>query len=96
MSPHRAKKLKRRFVVFIQSKCAYCGPVLKLVEGAALRLQLDCEVIDATEHPKKAAKFEVRSAPTVLLMRGDEVLRSRSGRLSAKELEAWLVETNGG
>ena len=92
MTPHR----KRHFLIFTQPNCAYCGPVVKLVQRAADGLSLACEVVDATKDPARAAKFEVRSAPTVFLLNGATVLRSRSGRLTARELEAWLTDTNGG
>jgi hypothetical protein len=95
--PHPAPNSNaRRFIVFTAPGCAACGPVKKLVERAADGLGIPVEIVDCTIDTKKAAKYHVLSTPTVLLLMGDRVARSRSGRMTAAELEKWLAETNGG
>ncbi len=84
---------KRHFLIFTRHGCRSCPAVIQLVQTAAINLGLGCEVVDCCCDPKRAARYEIRSAPTVLLMNGERVVRSRSGRLTARELEAWLVET---
>jgi hypothetical protein len=69
---------------------------VKLVERAADGLNIPIEIVDACEDPARAAKFEVRSTPAIFLMRGAHVVRFKSGRITARELERWLGETNGG
>lgn len=93
MSPHRKV---RKFMVFVQPKCPQCAPMLALIEKAALPLGIHVEIVDCTADQRTAAKYKILSAPTALLLKGGEVVRSRSGKMSARELEAWLVETNGG
>jgi glutaredoxin len=93
--PHRKR---RRFIVFVGPKCPYCKPVTDLVTKACLGLGIDCEIIDATQHPARAAHFNVQGTPTVLLFKGEDKipLRWKTGKLSASELEKWMAETNGG
>jgi thioredoxin-like negative regulator of GroEL len=82
----------RHFLIFSAPRCASCPPVIKMVQHAADAHGLNCEIVDAQAHPRRAKAFEVQSAPAVFLLNGHTVLRS-GGRVSAKTLETWLLET---
>jgi thioredoxin 2 len=69
--------------------CRAVGPVLE--EIAAERAgRLKIAKINVDENPSSAARFGVRSIPTMVLLRGPLHLDQLSGALPKEELDRWL------
>ena len=69
--------------------CKMMHPVLEQVK-AALGDRLRIVKVDVDRHPDTAAAQGIRSVPTLLLVRGGEVLWRQSGYLSRPDLLAAL------
>ena len=74
----------------------WCGPCRAMApefERAALRLEprLRLVKVNVDEAPTVAARFNVRSIPTIALMLHDREIAQRAGAISAAELERWAL-----
>jgi len=52
--------------------------------------------VDTERHPQLAARFGIRSIPTMVLFRGGREVARVSGAMSAPELLRWLGQAAGG
>ncbi|HEX3841126.1 MAG TPA: thioredoxin [Acidimicrobiales bacterium] len=71
--------------------CRMVSPALEHLAGEmAGRIKL--VKVNADVAPQVSAAFEVRAIPTLLVMRGDEVLSRQTGAAPEHQLRNWLEE----
>lgn len=71
--------------------CRMVSPALEHLAGEmAGRIKL--VKINADEAPRLSAQFEVRAIPTLLVMRGEEVLSRQTGAAPEAQLRDWLEQ----
>jgi thioredoxin 2 len=73
----------------------WCGPCLAMApffEKTARQLEpkLRFAKLDTEEHPAPAAKFNIRSIPTMIVFRGGREIGRHSGAMDAAALARWL------
>jgi thioredoxin 2 len=73
----------------------WCGPCLAMApffEKAARLLEpkLRFAKLDTEEHPAPAARFNIRSIPTMIVFRGGREIGRHSGAMDAATLARWL------
>ena len=81
--------------VLVDFWAAWCGPcrmvapeverVAKRVAGRALVLKVDTE-----QHPRLAARFNVRGIPNFAVFRSGKVAHQQAGAVSGQVMEGWL------
>lgn len=69
--------------------CRVVAPVLEQLASARAG-KLKIAKVNVDENPRTAARFAVRSIPTLLLVRGPLQLDQVQGALSRDALESWL------
>ncbi|MGK9449911.1 thioredoxin TrxC [Acidithiobacillus caldus] len=72
--------------------CAPCRAMAPQFEMAARRLRGRClfAKLNTEADQATAARFQIRSIPTMVLLRGGRELARQSGAVNAPEIEAWL------
>jgi thioredoxin 2 len=83
--------------VLVDVWAPWCGPcrrVSPVLEQLATekRGQLKLVKINADEAPKLSERFEIRSIPTLMVLRNGEVVATQIGAASAPALRPWLEE----
>ncbi|TDW21353.1 thioredoxin TrxC [Kribbella kalugense] len=83
--------------VLVDLWAPWCGPcrrVSPVLEQLATekRGQLKLVKINADEAPKLSERFEIRSIPTLMVLRNGEVVATQIGAASAPALRPWLEE----
>jgi thioredoxin 2 len=73
----------------------WCGPCLAMApffEKTARQLEpkLRFAKLDTEAHPAPAAKFNIRSIPTMIVFRGGREIARQSGAMDASTLARWL------
>ena len=91
-----AEVLKSENLVLVDFWAQWCGPCKQL--GPVLEeLSNENEGVkivkmDIDENPEAPTKYGVRSIPTMLLVKGGEVVSTKMGNKPKAELEAWIAE----
>ena len=85
---------KNNFVVvdFWATWCAPCkamAPIYESVAGVG-REGVAFVKVDIDECDELAAKFDVRNLPTFMVIKGEETLESKNGRLTAEAMSQWI------
>jgi thioredoxin-like negative regulator of GroEL len=62
----------------------------------AERHALPAIAIDVDEWPDLATRYRVTAVPSLLMLRGGEVVGRRLGEIKEQALEAWIVGTREG
>ncbi|PSJ42549.1 thiol reductase thioredoxin [Zobellella taiwanensis] len=72
--------------------CGPCKMMAPVFEAAAGELQgrLRLAKLDTEAHPQAAARFGIRSIPTLIVFSGGQELARQSGALPAGQLRQWL------
>jgi len=72
--------------------CAPCRAMAPQFEMAARRLHGHClfAKLNTEADQATAARFQIRSIPTMVLFRGGRELARQSGAMNAPDIEAWL------
>jgi len=72
----------------------WCGPCKMMAPGfaalAAERLDVHFAKVDTDANEQLAARFGIRSIPTLILFRGGRELARKSGALPPAQLRQWL------
>jgi thioredoxin 2 len=73
----------------------WCGPCLAMApffEKTARQLEpkLRFAKLDTEDHPAPAAKFNIRSIPTMIVFRGGKEIARHSGAMDGAALTRWL------
>jgi thioredoxin 2 len=73
--------------------CGPCRAMAPAFEAAATRLepQLRCVKVDTDAAPTIAARYAIRSIPTLMLFRGGKVIARHAGALGRDQIEAWVA-----
>jgi thioredoxin 2 len=71
--------------------CRMVSPALEQLAGE-LAGRVKLVKVNADESPQVSGRFEVQAIPTLLLLRGGEVLAAQVGAAPAAQLKAWLTE----
>ena len=84
--------------VVVDVWAAWCGPcktmapqfdaAARLLKGRAVLAKLESDA-----NPATAARFAIRSIPTLLLLRGGQEVKRLSGVLQASQIVAWVDGT---
>jgi thioredoxin 1 len=87
-SPHPA------VVDFSAAWCGPCRSIAPVIEGLASEYadRVTVATVDIDESPRLAAKYGVRSVPTVMLFQGRDVKRVLVGARSAQEYRSSVDE----
>jgi thioredoxin 2 len=80
--------------VLIDFWAPWCQPCLMMApqfEAAAGALEPGFRLakVDTEAHPALAARFDIRSIPTLVLMRGGREIARRSGAMGAADIVRW-------
>jgi thioredoxin 2 len=81
--------------VLVDLWATWCGPcrmVSPALEQVARELagQVKLVKVDIDQAPKIAARFDVQAVPTLLVMRGGEVIARQAGAAPAPALRRWV------
>lgn len=86
-----------RIPVVVDFWAAWCGPcrmvspvLEKLAEEYAGQLKL--VKVDVDRSPRVSQRFSVRAVPTLLVMKGDQVVATQAGAAPAQVLREWLED----
>lgn len=77
---------------FSASWCAPCQALAPVLEEAAQSFgdRVKFAVVDVDANPEAARRFDVRSVPTLILLRGGEQVRKHFGMMPKSRLLEWL------
>lgn len=82
---------------FTASRCGPCKVVTPILEKlcASLGIHRNVVDIDSEQGSKLTEEYGVKSVPTLLLIKGDQVVARRVGVSSLTSLTAWVEENRG-
>jgi thioredoxin-like negative regulator of GroEL len=74
------------------SRCGPCQMMVPHLEGTASVLGSRVRVgkMDSDKHPQAAGQYKVQGLPTVLLLRGNEVIDRVEGMMTQEQLVPWV------
>lgn len=78
----------KKLVVFKAHWCQPCKQLSKTLQGFDLGVPV--ETVDIDADPTATSEFDIRSVPTLLLMQENQVLRRKTGNMSAEQLKAFV------
>ncbi len=87
------KATEEEKLVFIDFYASWCGPCQTMdpiMEELKDELKMDIRFmkVDVDNNPQAAAAFQIKSVPTFLLAKGNQVLWRHSGLSTKRELKA--------
>ena len=79
----------------------WCGPCRQMAPAfaqaaAVFEPNVRLAKVDTEAQPQLAARFAIRSIPTLVVFRGGAEVARQSGALDARSLQRWIIETTGG
>lgn len=79
----------KKLVVFKAHWCAPCKMLGKTLADTDLGIPV--ETVDIDADPTATVDFDIRGVPTVLLMNDNQVVKRRSGYMSAEQLKEFVA-----
>ena len=77
---------------FWSPRCGPCRSVLPIVEQiAGERPDIKVAKINVDEHPELAGQYKIRSIPTLMVMRGGEIVNRASGARSKNAIISMIA-----
>ncbi len=87
----RINKIEGEIITFVAQFCPHCAKVVEKVNGIAIaNPSIKSYIIDVSLFPEFAQKYEVMSAPTVLINKKIKLV----GDIPENELVEWLIKSN--
>lgn len=83
--------------VLVDFWAEYCGPCIQMapaLEEVAGELQGKVKVakVNIADEPEHAAKYHIRSIPTLMMFKDGQVVATRPGAMSKSKLAEWVSE----
>lgn len=78
----------KNLVIFKAHWCQPCKQLAKTIEGVDLGIPVSTVDIDAD--PTATTEFNIRGVPTLLLMEDMQVVRRKSGYMTAEQLKEFV------
>jgi thioredoxin 1 len=79
----------KNLVIFKAHWCQPCKQLAKTIEGIDLGIPVSTVDIDAD--PTATSEFNIRGVPTLLLMEDMQVVRRKSGYMTAEQLKEFCA-----
>ena len=79
---------------FTASWCGPCKAMSPIVQGVSLIMKdrVNTITVDVDTSPTSAADYGIRSVPTLMLVKNDEIIDQRVGGLPPTQLMQWLEQ----
>lgn len=83
-------------VDFFAEWCGPCKAMAPILKDLKARVGDEAYIlkVDIDKNPQTAARFQIRSVPTMMIFRNGEIQWRHSGVLTANDLEKLLKENN--
>jgi thioredoxin 1 len=78
----------QKLVVFKAHWCSPCKMLAKTLQDTDLGIPV--ETVDIDADPTATTEYDIRGVPTVLLMSDNQVMKRRSGYMSAEQLKEFV------
>lgn len=78
----------KNLVIYSASYCNPCKQLKKTIEDTNLGIPVN--IIDIEDDPVSTSEYAIRGVPTVLLMSENQVMKRRSGYMSAEQLKQFV------
>jgi thioredoxin 1 len=83
---------KAKLIKFSAPWCAPCKTMNPIVEMATNEVDIELVDINVDEDADSAREYKVRSIPTLILVKGEEVVDKLIGRASLDQVRAFLSQ----
>jgi len=83
---------KAKLLKFWAPWCVPCTAMKPTVEAAVDGIDIELVDVNVDEDPDSAREYKVRSIPTLILVKGEEVVDRLTGRASLAQVRALLSQ----
>lgn len=83
--------------VLVDFWAEYCGPCIQMAPALEevsdeKSEKIKIAKVNIADEPEYAAKYHIRSIPTLMIFKGGEVVATRPGAMSKAKLAEWIDE----